>query len=78
MLHFYTWQQSKTCTPGLALINETKKLLLYAEYYVAFFISLDPGLYPFIIVIEDTWVINNATLRHHRLMKLAGESKYLF
>ena len=76
MVHLYNWQQSKTCTPGLALINKTKKLLLYAEYNVAFFISLDPGPYPFIIVIEEieeTWVINNATLHHHRLMKLAGE-----
>ena len=39
MPHFHTWQQSKTCTPGIALIDKTKKLLLYAEYYVANFFS---------------------------------------
>ena len=39
MPHFPTWQQSKTCTPGIALIDKTKKLLLFAKYYVANFFS---------------------------------------
>ena len=39
MPHFHTWQQSKTFAPGIALIDKTKKLLLYAEYYIANFFS---------------------------------------
>ena len=39
MPHFQTWQQTKTCTPGIALIDKPKKLLLYAEHYVANFLS---------------------------------------
>ena len=34
----YTWQQSKTCTRMIALLDKTKKLLLYTEYYVAIFL----------------------------------------
>ena len=46
MPHFHTWQQSKTCTPEIALIDKTKKLLLYAEYYVAIcFSSWTPDYY---------------------------------
>ena len=42
MPRFHTWQQSKTCTPEIALIDKTKKLLLYADYYVAIFSPLGP------------------------------------
>ena len=42
MPHFYIWQQSKTCTPGIALIDKTKKSLLYAECYAAMFSPLGP------------------------------------
>ena len=40
MPYFQTWQQSKTCTPGITLIDKPKKLLVYAEYYVANFLSV--------------------------------------